>query len=320
MNDAMNSIPNVINNVMECARLLDKQARSANMATSQKPFLISRETMMKPTGTVQPKARPGRRLWRRLRKKAAALPRRIWIIGGAVVLIIVIAWFLLAPARREAPQTLPSSGAAGTGTGGVLSGPPPTSASLPEAVIPEQQLAFIQAVRLQPTRPNRMDSLQAEIVIAPTAPKKLLYTYRWKVNDRIIREATGSSLILSPFKKGDLITVTVTPHDGTTDGLAVESPLVAIHSVAPSLELKAMRQARKPGEPIELQLVGVAPDGDPIVFSLEPPLVSGMTIDRRSGKISWALKPDQKGSFRFGAAVEDDQGAKVTKTFDITAE
>jgi hypothetical protein len=45
-----------------------------------------------------------------------------------------------------------------------------------------------------------------------------------------------------------------------------------------------------------------------------------MTIDKRSGKISWSLQPDQKGSFRFGAAVEDDNGTKVTKIFDITVE
>jgi hypothetical protein len=165
-----------------------------------------------------------------------------------------------------------------------------------------------------------MDSPQAEVVPASTAPPKVIYTYRWKVNDRTIPEATGSTLTLSPFKKGDLISVIVTPRDGATEGLAVESPLVAIHSIAPSLELKALRQARKPGQPIELQLVAVAPDSSRIIFSLEPPLVPGMTIDPASGKVSWSLRPDQKGSFRFAAAVEDDQGTKITKTFDITAE
>jgi hypothetical protein len=102
--------------------------------------------------------------------------------------------------------------------------------------------------------------------------------------------------------------------------LAVESPVVAIHSAPLSLELKAMRQARKTGEPIELQLVGAAPDGDQITFSLEAPHVPGMTIDQRSGKLSWRLQPDQKGVLRFGAAVEDDNGTKVTKIFEITAE
>jgi hypothetical protein len=266
---------------------------------------------MKPTGRIKPKARRKGRIW----KKVAALPRRMWVVGGAVALVIVIAWFMFAPAQREAQH---SSGAAGTG--GILNRPPLTSPASPDTGMPEKELAFIQALRLQPSMPTRMDSLKTEVVVAPTAPGQLVYTYRWKVNDRTIEEATGNALNLSPFKKGDLITVTVTPNDGSTDGLAVESPVVAIHSVPPSLELKAMRQARKTGEPIELQLVGVAPDGDRVAFSLEAPLVPGMTIDNRSGKISWPLQPDQKGSFRFGAAVEDDNGTKVTKTFDITVE
>ena len=269
---------------------------------------------MKPTGKIKPNVRQKGKIW----KKLAALPRRVWAVGGALALAVLIVWFMLVPARREAPRTQPSSGAAGTER--ILNRPPLASAASPDTRIPEKELAFIQAVRLQPSRPTRMDSLKAEVVVAPTAPEQLVYTYRWKVNDRIIEEATGNTLNLSPFKKGDLIAVTVTPNDGSTDGLVVESPLVAIHSVPPSLELKAMRQARKPGEPIELQLVGVAPDGDRIAFSLEDPLVPGMTIDKRSGQISWSLQPDQKGSFRFGAAVEDDNGTKVTKIFDINVE
>ncbi len=79
----------------------------------------------------------------------------------------------------------------------------------------------------------------------------------------------GNTLKLSAFHKRDL--VTVTPYDGETAGLAVASPVVAIHSVPPSLEPKAMRRARKTGESMELQLVGAAPDGDQITFSLEAP-------------------------------------------------
>ncbi|MCX5838646.1 MAG: putative Ig domain-containing protein [Deltaproteobacteria bacterium] len=254
----------------------------------------------------------------KIRKGAASLPPRIWTFGGAAILIVFIAWFMLAPAQREAPRATHPPGS--TGTTRTANGQSPASAASPDARIPENGLAFIQTISLQPPRPSRMDTLKAEVAVAPNAPERLIYTYRWKVNDRVIEEATGDTLILSPFKKGDLITVTVTPNDGSTNGLAVESPLVAIHSVPPSLELKTMRQARKTGEPIELQLVGVAPDGDLVAFSLEPPLVPGMTIDKRSGKISWVLPPDQKGSFRFGASVEDDKGTKVTKTFDITAE
>jgi hypothetical protein len=269
---------------------------------------------MEPVEETTPKAR-----WMDgIRKGAAALPPRIWTFGGAAVLIVFIAWFMLAPAQREAPRSTHPPGS--MGTTGTANGQSPAASASPDTGITEKERVFIQAIRLQPSQPNRMNSLKAEVEVAPTAPERLVYTYRWKVNDRIIEEATGDTLNLSPFKKGDLITVTVTPNDGGADGVAVESPLVAVHSVPPSLELKTMRQARKTGEPIELQLVGVAPDGDLVAFSLEPPLVPGMTIDKRSGKISWLLQPDQKGSIRFGAAVEDNNQTKVTRIFDITAE
>jgi hypothetical protein len=269
---------------------------------------------MKPTRKKKPKVRRSNEVW----KKLAALPPRIWTAGGAAMLIILIAWFMLAPARREEPLKPSSPGAAGTA---VMPNPQPSaSAALPEGNTPVRQLAFIQAIRLQPSRPTRMDSLKAEVEVAPTAPEKLVYTYLWKVNDQIVEEAKGDTLNLSPFKKRDLITVTVTPYDGDTAGYAVESPIVAIHSALPSLELKAMRQPRKAGEPIELQLVGVAPDGDPITFSLEPPHVPGMTIDRLSGKILWLHQPVQKGSIQFGAAVEDDTGSKITKIFAVTVD
>ena len=273
---------------------------------------------MKPTKKIKPKAK---RLGKAAQKAAAAAlaaqrrQRRIWAIGGAVALVAVIAWLLLAPTKKETPPAPSATRAAGT-----EGSRPPQTPAAPAAGVPERDLAFIRAVRLQPPEPTRLDSLKAAVEVAPGGPAGLVYTYRWEVNDRVIEDATGDTLNLAPFKKLDLVTVTVTPHDGDTTGFAVESPLVAIHSVAPSLELKTIHQAKKIGEPIELQLVGNAPDGKLVAFSLEDPHLPGMTINKASGKISWHRQPDQKGTLRFGAAVQDDNGTKVTKIFSVTVE
>jgi hypothetical protein len=272
---------------------------------------------MKPKGKSKPAAGRAVGIWKvDIWKAAAALPPRIWTIGGAVVLVVVIVWFLLVPARWKGPMPTPFEDR----ENGEALNRQPSVVVLPRARMPEKGLAFIKAVRLQPTRPTRMDMLKAEVEVASTAPKGLVYSYRWRVNDKTVEEAKGDTLNLSPFKKRDLIAVTVTPYNGDTAGFAVDGPVVAIHSVPPSLELKAMRRARKTGEPVELQLAGVASDGEQVTYSLEAPHVSGMTIDRQSGKISWLIQPDQKGTVRFGAAVEDDNGTKVTRIFDVTVD
>jgi hypothetical protein len=250
-------------------------------------------------------------------KKLLALPQGIRVTG-MILLAVVIVWFLFLPDRKEAPQT-PTSPQVSTAENIVQGQTAPTAAT-PEPEIPFINLAFLQSVRLRPFQPTRLDSLKAEIVAAPTAPRRLTYAYRWKVNNHLIRQETGDTLNLAPFKKGDLITVTVTPNDGVSDGFAVESPLVAVYSIPPSLELKAVRQVKKTGIPIHLQLTSTAPDSDRLVFNLEPPLVPGMNIDENSGEISWDIQPDQKGAFRFGAGVTDDNGTKVTNIFDINVD
>lgn len=253
----------------------------------------------------------------KIRKKALMLSPGIWV-AGTIIFVIVIIWFLFASGRKETPQT-PTSAQINVSENVGSDQPAPTTTSS-EAKEQVKILTFLKSVRLQPPRPTRLDTLKAEIVAAPTAPKHLSFSYRWKVNDLHIKEETGDTLILMPFKKGDLITVTVTPNDGVTDGYSIESPLVAVHSSPPSLELQAMRQVRKTGVPIFLQLKSNAPDSERVVFSLEPPLVPGMTIDENSGKITWFLQQGQKGSFRFGAAVTDENGAKATTSFDITVD
>ena len=213
---------------------------------------------IKPAGKGKPKAV---RIIE-LPKKEASRSRWTWAVGGGLVLVLVIAGLMLLPARKNVAPTPTSSGAAGSAVGSNVQSPGTPTGS-PAQGAPERDFAFLKAVRLQPSQPTRTDTLKAEVAVATGAPKRLVYTYEWKVNDRTVEGARDETLNLSAFKKKDRVYVTVTPYDGDVAGFRVVSPEVAIHSVAPSLDLEIKRSTSKIAEPIEMRLVSVAPDSDP---------------------------------------------------------
>lgn len=256
--------------------------------------------------------------------KLSALPRRVLIFGGAAValVILIIVFLFFGSPRKEAPPKAPLKAAAllpGVVPERPIEQPTPP---LRKAMTPEEdERPTIQSIRFHLPHPTRMDTLKAEVVTAAYAdPSRITYTYVWKVNNRIVEGAMGDTLNLSTFKKRDLVTVTVTPYDGEKAGFPVDSPVTIIYGIPPSLDLQTPLKTKKVGEPLELQLASLHPDSDGITFSLEAPLVPGMSIDNHAGKITWIIPPNQKGTIRFGAAVEDTDKTKVTKTFDITIE
>lgn len=184
----------------------------------------------------------------------------------------------------------------------------------------ESERPAIESVRLRPAQPSRLDTLKAEIAQAGNPNGNLTYTYVWKVNHRVIEGAEKDTLELAVMKKRDLVTVTVTPHRGGIAGFPVESPAVALHSAPPTLELKPLTGKKRPGGTIELQLIGQDPDGGAVTFSLESPLVPGMSIDGSSGKITWIVEPNQKGTVRFRAAATNADQTKITKIFNLTVQ
>ena len=262
-------------------------------------------------------------------KRVLALPGRTKIFGGGAIAlaVLIIVFLFFGSPRKEAPQKTPTQAAdLSTGLGGENflerpigqpSPPSPLQMALPSE---QEERPTIQSIRLSPPQPTRTD-IKAEVVAAAySAPGRIAYTYLWKVNNRTVEDATGDTLDLSALKKGDLVTVTVTPYEGDKAGFPVESAVIVIHGIPPSLDLQAPLKKTKVGDPLELQLVSIHPDSDAITFSLEAPFLHGMSIDSKTGKITWLFPPNQKGTLHFGAAVEDTDKTKVTKTFDIKVE
>lgn len=258
-------------------------------------------------------------------KRISALTARTLLFGGSAVALALLGVVILisgSPRKEEPQKTAPKAAAL---LPGVLpegqADQPPARPLRKEGITQEKERPAVLSIRLHPPQATRMDTLRAEVVAAAYAdPGRIAYTYAWKVNDRKIEEAKGETLDLSPFKKRDLVTVTVTPYDGDNIGFPMEGPLIVIHGIPPSLELKAPLQKTKVGEPQAFQLVSLHPDSDGVTFRLEDPLVPGMSIDGPTGKITWTIPPNQKGTVRFGASVEDNEKTKVAKTFELKVE
>ncbi|MDA8124425.1 MAG: hypothetical protein M0009_04450 [Deltaproteobacteria bacterium] len=245
--------------------------------------------------------------------------QRLWLIGGTTVVGLFLAWWLFWPASPDKTAAAPP-GALLTPSGEIVRSPAPgiTPAATPEAAPQQAGSAYIQSVRLQPAQPTKMETLKAEVTPTSDAPPDLTFRYAWKVNDRVVAGATGDALNLGEMKMRDRIAVTVTPNSPDGRSFAVTSPEVVVYGIAPTLTLEVKRPAGQSEGPSELQLVSVAPDSTRLTFSLAPPLIAGMTVDKGTGKITWPRPPTLKGIFLFGAAVEDENQTKVTRTFEVT--
>lgn len=96
------------------------------------------------------------------------------------------------------------------------------------------------------------------------------YLYQWAVNGVDVTGATDSTLAGTYFVKGDLVTVTVTPWDGTDTGEAVASGSREIQNSAPTAPVVAIDPEYPEDEDdLECQVVtdSVDADGDAVSYT-----------------------------------------------------
>jgi hypothetical protein len=90
------------------------------------------------------------------------------------------------------------------------------------------------SVSLSPATVYTNDTLTATVSASDADSDTLSYTYLWKVNGSTVA-ATGSTLSgVSWFVRGDSVTVTVTPSDGTVSGAAMTSSAKTVSNSAPT--------------------------------------------------------------------------------------
>ncbi len=186
--------------------------------------------------------------------------------------------------------------------------------SMPVAITDCPACPVIGKITLSPKEPTVLDNINATMELDREV-SDIRFEYRWFVNDKPVENITGDLLPAGSFKKRDAVSVKITPYLNLNRGNIAQSNVIVIYSAPPSLTLK--EGSAKVGDIIELQVVGIDPDGDKITYALEEPRLDGMSVDSATGKIIWSPSKKEAGIYKFGASATDVDGAKVTHVFEF---
>ena len=137
---------------------------------------------------------------------------------------------------------------------------------------------------------------------------EVTFTYEWKKNG----EPAGSEDSISGFKRGDKLSVKITPYDGKEYGRS-KTLNTEIQNTSP--HIIAHNEYRFDGTTYSYQVKASDPDGDSLTYDLKsgPP---GMSISM-TGLITWIVPSRFSGKVPVNISVSDGKGGVASYTFDV---
>ena len=124
---------------------------------------------------------------------------------------------------------------------------------------------------------------------------------------------TGKYLA-APAKRGDKVSVTVTPFDGKERGRSA-TLFREIVNTPPGIE--GQEQFQVTDNAVTFHVRASDADGDPLMYSLKD-APAGMSIDRKTGVVRWMTSPGTTGKVPFTVVVSDGAGGESTARFTVT--
>jgi hypothetical protein len=165
----------------------------------------------------------------------------------------------------------------------------------------------IADAKLSPRIPRVGSVLQINVKASDADSDIVSYSYEWTLNGNFAGE---ENYLEAAFKRGDEISIRITPYDGDESG----KPLVLKRSVYNSLPVFSESSPSFTGDTYEYHISASDPDNDLLTYSLlESP--DGMTIDPSSGFIKWKVSPENEGLYEIKVLVDDNHGGKIIVPF-----
>lgn len=155
------------------------------------------------------------------------------------------------------------------------------------------------------------DTLGVNVDVTDPDGDEVTLAYEWYKNG----ELAGTEETLSDFRRGDKITVTIVPSDGLRAG---RGKTLGTEIVNSSPRISGLGEQKTVEGTMLLQVDASDPDGDALVYSLEPGS-KGMTIDGATGQVTWVIPSDFQGESRSAVIVDDGHGGTARFEFIATA-
>jgi hypothetical protein len=172
----------------------------------------------------------------------------------------------------------------------------------------------ITAVTLTPQTVQPGGKLMAEVTASDPDHDRVDLTYRWFRNDEVVKEGEEAFFDTTGLAPRDEVVVEVTARDSQALGNMLRSDVVTLGNNVPTIV--STPPASVAPDQYEYTVRATDSDGDRLTYELET-APAGMTIEPRSGRITWMLPPGNLGVFHVKVLAKDGQGGTAYQEFDL---
>lgn len=130
-------------------------------------------------------------------------------------------------------------------------------------------LPVLASATITPSSPKETDVLSVTLgTSSDTDGDPITFSYSWTIGGAVV--GTGSTLSGSAFDKNDVISVSVTPNDGTDDGTPAVSPTVTVQNTIPVISAVSLSPT-SPGtdDTVTATVSASDDDGDTLTYTYD---------------------------------------------------
>lgn len=169
----------------------------------------------------------------------------------------------------------------------------------------------VVSARFLPEQFNTGDMLEVDAKVSDPDDDDVSLEISWELNGEVV--STERS-IGKKIRRGDLVTVTVTPYDGETYG---DRKMLSFGVDNAPPEIFPHNDFAFDGKTLRYEVWAGDEDDDPLTFSLTSG-PEGMRLDPRTGIIQWRVPDDFLGSLTFSVTVADGRGGQASYDIDLS--